>query len=67
MYVYLSVCPSDILIFYFSAIRRDVDLKCIQDTYSVVLNSLKIIDHRRSMSQGRSSTLFSKMQSYHKN
>ena len=39
--VCLCVCPANILVFYFSAIRRDIDLKCIQDTYRVVLNSLK--------------------------
>ena len=39
--VRLSVCPANILVFYFSAIRRDIDLKFIQDTYSVVLNSIK--------------------------
>ena len=39
--VCVSVCPANILVFYFSAIRRDIDLKCIQDTYMVVLNSLK--------------------------
>ena len=38
--VCLCVCPANILVFYFSAIRRDIDLKCIQDTYMVVLNSL---------------------------
>ena len=46
----LSVCPSvcvclcvaNILVFYFSAIRRDIDLKFIHDTSRVVLNSLKI-------------------------
>ena len=37
----VSVCPANILVFYFSAIRRDIDLKFIQDTYMVVLNSLK--------------------------
>ena len=39
----VSVCPANMLVFYFSAIRRDIDLKFIQDsdTYSVVLNSLK--------------------------
>ena len=37
----LCVCPADILVFYFSAIRRDIDLKFIQDSYRVVLNSLK--------------------------
>ena len=39
--VCVSVCPADILVFYFSAIRRDIDLKFIHDTYRVVLNSLK--------------------------
>ena len=47
----LSVCPANILVFYFSAIRRDIDLKFIQDTYRVVLNSQKNIDRQRS--QGR--------------
>ena len=37
--VCLCVCPANILVFYFSAIRRDIDLKFIQDTYRVVLNS----------------------------
>ena len=44
----LSVCVSvcicvsaNIFIFYFSATRRDIDLKCIQDTYGVVINSPK--------------------------
>ena len=32
------VCPANILVFYFSAIRRYIDLKCIQDTNRVVLN-----------------------------
>ena len=39
--VCVSVCPANILVFYLSAIRRDLDLKFIQDTYGVVLNSLK--------------------------
>ena len=39
--VCVSVCPANILVFYFSAIRRDIDLKFMQDTYMVVLNSLK--------------------------
>ena len=30
--VCVSVCPANILIFYFSATRRDIDLKLIQDT-----------------------------------
>ena len=45
--VCVSVCPADILVFYFSAIRRDIDLKFIQDTYRVVLNSqVKSQGHR---------------------
>ena len=53
--VCLSVCPANILVFYFSAIRRDIDLKFIQDTYRFVLNSLikmTFIDHW-SRSQGQ--------------
>ena len=38
--VCLCVCPANILVYNFSAIRRDIDLKFIQDTYMVVLNSL---------------------------
>ena len=44
----MSVCPADILVFYFSAIRRDIDLKFIQNTYRVVLKSLKKIHLHRS-------------------
>ena len=45
----VSVCVCVRSIFwYFSAIRRDIDLKFIQDTYMVVLNSLKAIDLHRS-------------------
>ena len=56
----LSVCPTNILVFYFSAIRRDIDLKFIQDTNRVVLNSLKQFTF---IGQGhRDGTL-----SYHKN
>ena len=51
VWVCVSVCPANILVFYFSAIRRDIDLKFIQDTYMVVLNSLKYL--QRSRSQGR--------------
>ena len=36
--VCLSVCPANTLVFYFSAIRRYIDLKFKQDTYRVVLN-----------------------------
>ena len=37
----LCVCPANILVLYFSAIRRYIDLKFIQDSYRVVLDSLK--------------------------
>ena len=37
----VCVCPANILVFYFSAIRRDIDLKVIQDTYRIVLDSLE--------------------------
>ena len=40
--VCVCICVSgQYFVFYFSAIRRDIDLKFIQDTYMVVLNSLK--------------------------
>ena len=53
--VCVSVCPANILLFYFSATRRDIDLKLIQDTYRVVLVSLKKLTFigQRSRSQGR--------------
>ena len=41
LFLSVCLCPANILVFYFSAIRRDIDLKFIQDTYRVVLNSLK--------------------------
>ena len=44
----MGVCPANNLVFYFSAIRRDIDLKCMQDTYRVILNSLKNNDLHRS-------------------
>ena len=66
--VCVSVCPADILVFYFSAIRRDSDLKFIQDIYRVVLNSLKIIDlHRSKVKVTGTVHCFLKVQSYHKN
>ena len=61
--VCLSVCPANILVFYFSAIRRDIDLKFIQDTYRFVLNSLKNIDKKVTGMVH----CFLKVQSYHKN
>ena len=66
--VCVSVCPADILVFYFSAIRRDIDLKFIQDTYRVVLNSLKKIDlHRSKVKVTGTVHCFLTVQSYHKN
>ena len=66
--VCVSVCPADILVFYFSAIRRDIDLKFIQDTYRVVLNSLTIIYlHRSKVRVTGTVHCFLKVQSYHKN
>ena len=44
----VCVCPANILVFYLATIRRYIDLKCIQDTYGVVLNSLTKIDLHRS-------------------
>ena len=66
--VCLCVCPADILVFYFSAIRRDIDLKFMQDTYRVVLNSLKKIDlHRSKVKVTGTVHCFLNVQSYHKN
>ena len=66
--VCVSVCPGDILVFYVSAISRDIDLKLIQDTYRVVLNSLKKIDlHRSKIKVTGTVHCFLKVQSYHKN
>ena len=60
--VCVSVCPANILIFYFSATRRDIDLKLIQDTYRVVLDSL-----RSTLKVTGTVHYFFKVQSYHKN
>ena len=65
--VCVSVCSANILVFYFSAIRRDIDLKCIHDTYRVVLNSLKIYLHRSTINVTGTAHCFLKVQSYHKN
>ena len=66
--VCLCVCPANILVFYFSAIRRAIDLKCIQDTYRVVLNSQKNIDLHWSQVKVRGTVhCFLKVQSYHRN
>ena len=66
--VCLCVCPANILVFYCSAIRRDIDLKFIQDTHMVVLNSQKYIDLHRSKVKVTGTVHFSlKVQWYHKN
>ena len=65
----VSVCPANILVFYFSAIRRDIDLKFIQDTYEFVLNSLlqKNDLHMSMVKVTGTVHCFLKVQSYHKN
>ena len=67
--VCVCVCVSGrYLVFYFSAIRRDIDLKFIQDTYIVVLNSMKNIDlHMSKVKVTGTVHCFLKVQSYHKN
>ena len=56
------------LVFYFSAISRDIDLKFIQDTYRVVINSSTKIDFDRSKVKVKGTVhCFLKVQSYHKN
>ena len=62
------MCPANILVFYFSAIRRDIDLQFMQDTNRDVLNSLKNIDlHRVKVKITGTVHCFLKAQSYHKN
>ena len=51
----------------FSALGRDIDLKCIQNTYRVVLNSLKKIIHRSMVKVTGMVHCFLKVQSYDKN
>ena len=46
--VCLCVCPANILIFYLSAIRRDIDRKCMHDIYRVVLNSQTNLSEKRN-------------------
>ena len=66
--VCVCVCPANILVFYFSAIRRDIDLKFMQDIYRVVLNTQKNIDpHRSKVKVTGTVHCFLKVQSYHKN
>ena len=58
----------NILLFYFSAISRDITLKFMQETYRVVINSQKIIDlHRSKVKVTGTVHRFLKLQSYHKN
>ena len=40
--VCVAVCPANILVFYYSAIRRDIDRKFIQDTNRVVLKYILV-------------------------
>ena len=64
----MCVCPANILVFDFSAFRRDIDLKFIQDTYRVVLNALKNIDlHMIKVKVTGTVHGLLKVQSYHKN
>ena len=66
--VCISVCPANILVFYFSASRRDIDLKFIQDNYKVVLNSLKkTCPPYVKFKVTGTVHCFLKVQSYHKN
>ena len=66
--VCVCVCPANILVFYFSAIRRDIDLKFMQDIYRVVLNTQTNIDRHRSKVKVTGTVhCFLKVQSYHKN
>ena len=55
--VCVCVCPANILIFYCSATRRDIDLKLIQDIYR----------HRSKVKVTGTVHGFLKVQSYHKN
>ena len=66
--VCVCVCPANILVFYLSAIRRDIDLKFMQDTYRVLLNPQKNIDlHSSKVKVTGTVHCFLKVQSYHKN
>ena len=63
----VCVCVCVRPIFYFSAIRRDIDLKLIQDAYSVILNTLKNIDlHMSKVKVTGTVHCFLNVQSYHK-
>ena len=61
------MCPANILVFYFSVIRRDIDLKFIQNTYGIVLNAINHINlHRSTVKVTGTVRSFLKVQSYHK-
>ena len=58
----------DISVFYFSVISRYIDLKFIQDTYRVVINSPNKFDRHMSKVKVTATVhCFLKVQSYHKN
>ena len=70
MCVCLSVClcvRANILVFYCSAIRRDIDLTLIQDTYRVVLKFTEKNTFIGQWSRSQGWYFFLKVQSYHKN
>ena len=57
-----------ISVFYFSAISRYIALKLLQNIYSLIINSQKIIDlHRSKVKVTGTVHRFLKVQSYHKN
>ena len=61
----VCVCPANILVLYFSAIRRDIDLKFMQDTNRDVLKNIDL--HRIKVKITGTVHCFLKAQSYHKN
>ena len=66
--VCVSACPANILVFYFSAIRRDIDLKFIQDIMGLYSIHWTKIDLHMSMVKVTGTVhCFLKVQSYHKN
>ena len=68
MSVCMSVCLANVLVFYFSAIKRDIDLEFIQDTYRVAFNSLQNIDlHGLKVKVTGKVHCCLKVQPYHKN
>ena len=64
--VCVSVCPANILVFYLSDIRRDIDLKCIQVTYIGLYSIHSKIDIYRSKVKVTGTVhCFLNVQSYH--